>query len=196
VASTDAMREVDRNVLGRASALTVISAIKKPWIPVLRLLFFVGTHVPVLLGTLRKLSFIHFARWTIVRELPTGGPPERRERLRHAYLFFESNYNGTWSQYIDAFSYVVPQHIAAIWKSSYGFPGAVPAHPFKDYIVAHEYAAEHYYSAYPEASATMVLSALELRENLDELRRRAGSMSAEAFEDAYRQFLTDNQRHL
>ncbi len=188
--------DIDTNVLGRASALTVMSAVKPRWVGLLRVLFFVGTHVPALLGTLRKLSFIHFARWTIVREIPTGGPPERRERLRHTYLFFESNYNGTWSQYIDAFSYVVPQHIEAIWKSSYGFPGAVPAHPLKDYIVAHEYPAEHYYSAYPEASTTMVLSALEVRRNLDQLRQRAGSMSPEAFDEAYKQLLTDNQGHL
>lgn len=188
--------ETDTNQLGRASALTVMSAVKPRWLPLLRLLFFVGTHVPPLLTTLRKLSFIHFARWSIVTEIPTGGPPERRERLRHTYLFFESNYNGTWHQYIDAFSYVVPQHIEAIWKSSYGFPGAVPAYPFKGYIVQHEYPAEHYYSAYPEASTTMVLSALEVRRGLDRLRKRAASMSPEAFDGAYKQFLTDNQRHL
>ncbi|MDQ3647572.1 MAG: hypothetical protein M3433_03120 [Actinomycetota bacterium] len=185
----------DRNVLGRASALTVMSAVKPLWVPLLKLLFFVGTHVPALLRTLRKLSFIHFARWTLVDEIPTGGSGER-ERLRHTYLFFESNYNGTWSQYIDAFSYVVPQHIEAIWKSSYGFSGAVPAHPFKKYITAHEYTAEHYYSAYPEASATMVLSALELRHNLDRLRRNAFSMSPDEFDETWRRFLTDNQRHL
>ena len=70
--------ETDTNQLGRASALTVMSAVKPRWLPLLRLLFLVGTHVPPLLTTLRKLSFIHFARWTIVREIPTGGPPERR----------------------------------------------------------------------------------------------------------------------
>lgn len=188
--------ETDTNSLGRASALTVMSGVKPLWVPLLRLLFFTGTHVPLLLNTLRKLSFIHFARWTIVREIPTAGPPERRERLRHAYLFFESNYNGTGSQYIDAFSYVVPQHIAAIWKSSHGFPGAVPSYVLKEYIAQHEYPAEHYYSAYPEASTTMIVSALEVRRSLDSLRKRAGSMSPEAFDEAYKQFLTDNQRHL
>ena len=195
MASADQVPDFDPNVLGRASALTVISAVKKPWVPVLRLLFFVGTHVPGLLNTLRKLSFIHFARWTLFSDIPTGGSGGRR-LLGNVHLFFESNYNGTWSQYIDAFSYVVPRHIEAIWQSSYGFPGAVPAHPVKEYIAAHEYPAEHYYSAYPDASTTMVASALELRRNLDSLRRQAGSMSAEEFDEAYTRFLTDNQRHL
>ncbi|MDQ4041150.1 MAG: hypothetical protein M3141_05315 [Actinomycetota bacterium] len=195
MASATPVQEVDTNTLGRASALTVMSGVKPIWIPLLKILFFIVRLFPALLGTLRRLSFIHFARWTLVREIPPG-PSRRKEDLRHTYLFFESNYNGTWSQYIDAFSYVVPQHIEAIWKSSYGFPGALPSHPFKRYIIENEYPAEHYYSAYPQASATMVLAALELRRNLDRLRREAKSMSPEEFDDAWRRFLTDNQTRL
>lgn len=193
--SSDQPQDFNPDMLGRASALTVISAVRRRWVPLLQVLFFVGTHVPPLLNTLRKLSFIHYARWTLFREIPTGGS-EGGQRLRNVHLYFESNYNGTWSQYIDAFSYVVPQHIEAIWKSSYDFPGAVPAHGLKQYISDHEYPAEHYYSAYPEASATMVVSALELRRNLDRLREQARSASAKKFDKAYTRFLTDNQRHL
>lgn len=180
----------DPNQLGRASALTVMSTVK-PWgVPLLRVLFFVGTHVPALLNTLRKLSFIHFARWTLMTEMPAQG------KLRNVHLFFESNFNGTWNQYIDAFSYVVPMHISAIWRSSHRFPGPLPAEPFKEYIASHEYPAAHYYSAYPEASVTMILGALAARRDLDALRRRAKSMSPEAFDEAYRAFLTDHQNHL
>jgi hypothetical protein len=183
----------DRNQLGRAAALTVMSTVKPRSVPLLRALFLVGTHVPLLLATLRRLSFIHFARWTIVRELPAGGEPQR---LRNVHLFFESNFNGTWSQYIDAFSYVVPKHISAIWRSSHGFPGPLPAGPFKDYIASHEYVAEHYYSAYPDASTTMIVDALHVRQQLDDLRRRAGRMTPEQFDAAWRKFLVTNQRRL
>jgi hypothetical protein len=179
----------DPNTLGRAHALTVLSAVKPRGVPLLRLLFFVGPHLPRLLKPLQRLSFIHFARWTLVRRLPG-------QDLRHAHLFFESNFNGTWSQYIDAFSYVVPKHISGIWRWSYGFPGPLPAGPFKAYITEHEYEADHFYSAYPEASVTMILAALELRRDLDRLRARAPSMSAEAFDEAYRDLLTAHQNHL
>ena len=181
----------DPNQLGRASALTVISTAKRRGVLPLRLLFFVGRLVPALLNTLKQLSFIHFARWTLMKKLP-----DREQPFKHAQLFFESNFNGTWNQYIDAFSYVVPKHIAAIWWSAYGFPGPLPAEPFKDYIASHEYPAAHYYSAYPEASVTMILGALEVRRDLDKLRRKAKSMSPEAFDEAYRAFLTDHQHHL
>ena len=181
----------DPNELGRASALTVVSTAKRRGVLPLRLLFFVGRLVPALLNTLRQLSFIHFARWTLMKKLP-----DREQPFKHAQLFFESNFNGTWNQYIDAFSYVVPKHISAIWWSAYGFPGPLPAEPFKDYIASHEYPAAHYYSAYPEASVTMILGALEVRRDLDKLRRKAKSMSPAAFDEAYRAFLRDHQNHL
>ena len=181
----------DPNALGRAHALTVISVVKRRGLLPLRLLFFIGRHVPPLLNTLRKLSFIHFARWTLVPALPGDG-----RKLRNVHLFFESNFNGTWSQYIDAFSYVVPQHIALIWRSSYGFPGSIPASGLKAYIAEHEYPAGHYYSAYPEASSTMIIAALALRRDLDRLRREAPSLTPEAFDKAYHALLTDHQGHL
>ena len=54
----------------------------------------------------------------------------------------------------------------AVWGGSYGFPGPLPVSPFKDYIRRNEFVADHFWSAYPEASTTMVLSALEVQERL------------------------------
>ena len=179
----------DANILGRASALTSINTIKPYGVPILRALFFVGSFVPPFTAKLRSLSFIHFARWTIVDRLPG-------EDLKRAHLLFESNFNGTWSQYIDAFSYVVPTELGAIWRWCYGFPGPIPAGPFKADIARHEYSAAHFYAAYPEASTTMVAGALEVRGRLDDLRRRARGMDAAEFDEAWREFLIDTQPHL
>lgn len=179
----------DVNILGRVCALTTLNTIRPYGVPLLRVLFLVGTHVPALLRTLRRLSFIHFARWTIVDRIPG-------EDLRHTHLLFESNFNGTWSQYIDAFSYVVPNELGAIWRWCYGFPGPIPAEPFKGFIARHEHPAAHYYAAYPEASATMVMGSLEVRRQLDRLRARAQDMSAAEFDEAWRDFLIEMQPHL
>lgn len=177
------------NVLGRATALTSINTLR-PWgVPVLRALYFIGPALPFLLGKLHKLSFIHFARWVIVDSLPG-------EDFRHAHQFFESNFNGTWSQYIDAFSYVVPRELSGVFGFAYGWPGPVPAAGFKRVIARHEYPASHYYSAYPEATVTMILSALEVQRQLDELRVRARKMDAAEFDAEWQELLTDVQRHL
>ena len=190
-------RTADRYVAGQAVALTVFSTTRW-WGPaVLRLFFWFVRDVRLpgreSLGTLKALSFIHFARWTIVRRIPYNGLPQRRERLRFPHLYFESNFNGGWEEYIDAFSYVLSLGMKVLWGSSYGFPGPVPAGPFKQYIRDNELVASHYYSAYPEATATMVLAALALEPRVDELVARAPGLSPKAFAAAWRELLTEGQ---
>ena len=102
------------------------------------------------------LSFIHYARWAVIERFPDGNGGER---LNHSYLFFESNFNGTWDQYIDAFSEVVALRMKAIWGTSFGFPGPLPVEPFKEYIRRNEFVANHYWSAYPGATTTEIVSA-------------------------------------
>lgn len=184
-----------RNVDGEAVALTVFSTVR--WWGLVELpLFFLFIRLRRRsLATLKRLSFIHAARWSIVRRLPANG--ERGEvRLRYPHLYFESNFNGGWEEYIDAFSYVLTQGMWAFWGSSYGFPGALPPSPFKAYIRAHEYDAGHYYSAYPAATTTTVLAALELAPKVKALRKRAAGMSSEQFGAAWRDLLTESQECL
>ena len=183
----------DRNVHGNAVALTVFSAVKR-WgrieLPVFVEFLRRGGNS---LGDLRTLSFIQSARWSLFTEIPYNGPPQPQRRLTSVHLYFESNFNGGWEEYIDAFSYVLRLGMWAFWGSSYGFPGAVPAGPFKDYIHANELNAAHYYSAYPEATATMVLAALQLQPRLEQLKWQATWMTPTEFAAAWRAFLTETQ---
>jgi hypothetical protein len=185
------------NIDGRATAITVLTPMRWWGPPVLRVAFWVTTVTGLGLSTLRRLSFIHYARWAIIDRLPPREAGDaHREHLNYPYLFFESNFNGTWDQYIDAFSEVVPNRMRAIWGSSFGFPGPLPTGPFKAYIRRNEFVANHYYSAYPEATTTMILSALQLEPRLRRFARRSAGMGAEEFAAAYERFLTDVQRHL
>jgi hypothetical protein len=189
---------VEPNRHGRARAMTVFSPVR-PWyrwppggVLWLALVFTVGRVRPA--TTIRELSFIHFARWLLVRRLPDYGQP--REDLRHPLLMFESNYNGTFDQYIDAFANILTRGMRAIWGTSYGFPGPQPVAPFKTYIKANEFVADHYYSAYPTATTTMIKSALALRRPLRAFTVRAPTVGPEQFGDEYRRFLTAVQDEL
>jgi hypothetical protein len=184
------------NVEGRATAITVMTPIKPMRTPLNRLVFWIGAHFKPLMKKLQQLSFIHYARWTIVREIPYNGPPQERERLNYDYLFFESNFNGTWDEYIDAFSEVVPARMKAIWGTSFGFPGPTPVGPFKRYIHKNDYPVQHFYSAYPQATTTEVVSALAVRDRFAPLRRDAAGMSPEEFDAAWVDFLTEIQHDL
>ncbi|MGI9097659.1 MAG: hypothetical protein ACR2H2_04055 [Solirubrobacteraceae bacterium] len=181
------------NIHGQAIAITVFSTIKwwgKPFLPVL---FAVTKRVPKLTDTLVKLSFIHFARWSVIKQIPYNGPPQSKRKLRYPHMYFESNFNGGWEEYIDAFSHILTRGMTAFWGSSYGFPKPLPTAPFKKYIQDNETEADHFYSAYPEATSTIVQRALALDAKLAPLKRDAERMDPEAFAAAYRTFLTDVQ---
>ena len=71
--------------------------------------FWLGKYVPLAQKHILQFDFIHFVRWTIVHELP--GPARS---CNYQYLFFESNFDGPWQHYIDAFAYVIPHDIRFI----------------------------------------------------------------------------------
>jgi hypothetical protein len=181
------------NVEGKATAITVITPVKWWGRPALALVFLAGRKLTFTLKKLQELSFIHYARWAVIPRFPDGGAGEKR---KYPYLFFESNFNGTWDQYIDAFSEVVPERMKAIWGSSFGFPGPIPVEPFKDYIRRNEYVANHYWSAYPGAATTEIISAGRVASALDGFKRRSAKMAPDAFADEYARLLTELQGDL
>jgi hypothetical protein len=186
------------NTSGVASALTTCSSMR--WWGILRLkpFFWVRRNCPPIrkwdAKPLVALSFIHFAQWSLVDRLPgNGGMPE--QRLRPRYLLFLTNFNGGFDQYIDAFSHVIGLRIRLIWSGSHGFPGPEPATTFKEYIHRQEFAAAHFYSAYPEATAFEVQRALAAADDHAAFERDASNDPFE-FAQAWAALLTKIERSL
>jgi hypothetical protein len=185
------------NLNGQASALTAIGPLRHDW-RYLKLLigFFLRRYLWLFRNAkarpLKKLGFIHFARWVLITELPDGSA---RRPLKPVYMLFESNFNGGFGEYIDAFAYVIPQEMEDIFGALYNFPGPVPATPFKDFIRRHDYEADHFFSAYPEATATDVATALELRAAMGELHKRDDG-NVWTFAAHWRGFMTKAQAWL
>ena len=182
---------------GRATALTVMSPVHHLGVAKLKLFFFLSKHIKALNKELETLSFIHYARWTVLSGIPFNGAPHEREDLHYDYLFFETNFNGTWDEYIDAFSEVVPEKMSAIWDSSFGFPGPQPVGPFKEYIHRNDLPIAHYYGAYPEASTKLILSALRVRAEVARFNElTAGITDPNEFKAAYNDLLTTIQHDI
>ena len=91
---------------------------------------------------------------------------------------------------------VVPRELGATFGVSYGWPGPVPAAPFKSFITRHEYTASHFYCAYPQASTRMVKGALAVRERFERLVEDSARLDSEAFAAAYERFLVESQAQL
>jgi hypothetical protein len=174
------------NPAGRTSPLTVITPIK-PWrSPRQRIVLEVLPQTPWgRSDDLLRLSFIQSARWALVTRLPWHGPPSEADRPRYDYLLFESNYNGSLDAYIEAFSTVMPNRMKRVWSSSFGFPGPEPVRPFLSYIKLNDFGADHFHSAYPNASNTDVLAALHLLPLVRRLSREATRLEGESFKAEY-----------
>jgi hypothetical protein len=149
---------------GKSTPMTVITPMHVRWRWFQRLVIAIFRRLS--LGVVRKLAFIHFARWIVVRRdrLPRLSAEQPPEKLDHDLYLFSTNFNGPWDQYIDAFGMVigVTKGLDWLWWSSTGFPGAWPIKPFKRYIRYFEYPLDLYYNAYPGASVRDIAAAFEL----------------------------------
>ena len=184
------------NTLGRLFCLTLFTPIRPQWVPVLRAAMWLAKYVPLAQKHILQFNFIHFVRWTIVGKMPYHGPPQAREHLRYQYLFFESNFDGPWQHYIDAFAYCIPADIRFTWGRGFAFPGPPPAEPLKNWIAMNSMDGGTYYCAYPQASTRMVKSALATRNRLVRLVADSRNSGPDEFMAQYEQFLTDIQAHL
>jgi hypothetical protein len=186
------------NINGKVYAMNAITPMRqwKTWI--LRAAFFVLWHVKPLQKDLIDLSFIEFARWVVVRRgsFPNLEGGQLKEDLEYDYLLFFSNFNGTWNQYIDAFSAVLSGGLNLIWRWSEKFPGSVPVTLFKEYIARVQFDTDYYYTSYPQATANDVKSAHIVQSSFDNLALKAEQQSPQQFADAYLRFVIQVQAHL
>jgi hypothetical protein len=181
------------NVHGVARALTAIGPLtpgRRYWLLQIAFLArrYIAPYRKVRAADLRRLSFVHFARWVLIHDLPQPDGTSRRP-LKPTYMLFESNFNGGFEEYIDAFADVLTTAMKVLFGAAYNFPGPQPAGPFKDFIRRHDYAAEHFYSAYPRTTATDVGRALRVAREFELLRAEAAGCSPEEFARRWRGFL-------
>jgi hypothetical protein len=168
------------------TGLTLFTPIRRQWVWLLAGALPAARHLPFMRRHILQFNFIKFVRWTIV-------PGLEGERLNYQYLFFESNFDGPWQHYIDAFAYVIPLDIRVTWGRGPGFPAPPPAEPLKAWIGMNSMEGGTYYCAHADASTRMVNNALEVRDRLAELDP---TLPPDEFKAAWERFLTDAQAHL
>jgi hypothetical protein len=193
-----AVRSPMSNINGKVYAMNAITPMKpwKTWV-VKAILFALG-HVNLLRQDVINLSFIEFARWVVVprQRFPFLGVGQVKEDLKYDYLLFFSNFNGTWNQYIDAFSAVLSKGLNLVWRWSEKFPGSIPVTLFKEYIARVQFDTDYYFTAYPHATANDLKSAHIVQASLDSLVQRSHECTAEEFKSAYLSFVIQVQAHL
>ena len=186
------------NIAGKAYAMNVITPIRwyTAWLN--KLFFWVALKRPSTLLGLSTLSLIHYARWTIIgpRQFPHLAPEQPRENLRYAYMLFFSNFNGSWDQYVDSFTFAIPGGLDLFWKWNLRYSKSVALTPFHDYIQYNQLETIHYYNAYPLATSNDIKAAQNVKDQLITFDQVAEQGSDEQFMQRYRGLLRGLQHDL
>ena len=111
-----------------------------------------------ILGHLDTITTIHFARWSLI------------DNNRH--VLFLTNYDGSWSSYIDDFS--DPPHLNAVWGNTERFPptrfmlwqGARLIQQFQAHVVEEFQPAYFFHRPYGDNTVQNLIRYLELRDAL------------------------------
>jgi len=177
------------NIAGNAYAMNVITPMPPALTWLQWLIFMASRALPSKLQGLLGLSLIHFARWVIIRRDQWPDLGQGKQALRYDYMLFCSNFNGTWDQYIDAFSDGIPAGLDLYWYASAKYPHSIPITPFKTYIVYNQIDTDYYYNATPGAAQRDIKSALKVLIEIRDLADLHARGDARAFAIAYRKSL-------
>lgn len=190
------------NIAGKAYAMNVVTPLRwyTAWIS--RVIFW-AAPLPILnaLRGLTTLSLIHYARWVIVKpsQFPHLASSQPKETIKYAYMFFFSNFNGSWAQYVDSFHMSISDGLNKFWKLNLKYPGSVPLQPFNAYITYNQIWTSHYYNAYPTAASNDVKAAKRIKAGLvgpEGFIEDTKDASANEFKKKYDELLNSLQNDL
>ncbi len=184
------------NIAGKAYAMNVVtpSNPKITWIN--RLLFMIARGLPANLAGLLGLSLIHFARWVIIKRKDWPDLGQGKQKLQNDYVLFCSNFNGTWDQYIDAFSDGIPKGLDLFWYSATKYPHSIPITPFKNYITYNQVFTDYYYNATPGSAQRDIKSCTRVYDAVLALEKAHATQSPEEFAKTWRETLNGIQTAL
>jgi hypothetical protein len=143
------------------------------------------------IASLLSLSFINFARWSVLDEVGPTTPGGPRTALTHKYVLFETNFNGDDDEYFEAFSMIVPWGMRGNWLGCYDVPNVKKVGRFIDFINKVKFKRPVSYCAY-EGTTKMIRTAIERERQLNEFKKKRWP-SATAFKKDYEAFLTEVQ---
>lgn len=186
------------NIAGKAYAMNVITPVRWYTAWVNKLFFWVALHRPSTLSGLITLSLIHYARWVIIgrNQFPHVSPEQPKEKLKYSYMLFFSNFNGSWDQYVDSFTFAIPGGLDLFWKWNVRYSKSVALTPFHRYIQYNQLETIHYYSAYPLATSNDVKSAQTVKDSLIAFNRLVDEGSDDEFQKRYNALLRGLQHDL
>lgn len=115
---------------------------------------------------LNEIKSLHFGRFALIPNDATN---------KKDYLIFSSNYDGDLDAHLNEFLTKFPQAARLIFGSCIGFPDTIDTtstqgkHAFKQFIEAHAYRSEAFYTGYQGESVAQIKQYCETRRNFQRI---------------------------
>ena len=146
-------------------------------------MFLFGRSTNVAVRPLIRSRVIALGRWTLLRR--KGRPPA---------MVFETNWTGSWENYIADFGRTMPWQWRSIWGGTEGFPGPLPTTDLLRWVDVVDRQVDHYYTGYSAGATTQsIVRALELRSRLARFARDVDGLGPDEFARRWRRFAADVQ---
>jgi hypothetical protein len=130
----------------------------------------------------RRLSHLHYARWSVCRRLPRlPGTDQPREAGPYTLQLFTSSFDRGWRPYLGSFIESIQDGLAMLWGDTSTWRWPSHGHRrFENFVVDQQVPNLHVFSAYPQWSCTDVRSLLRYHQDRlgeDAVREALASVS-------------------
>jgi len=131
----------------------------------------------------------HFARFTVIEDVPQLGFPTDADVLQSKYLMLEADFDGARDPWLDALRTRAGDALTAVYRHCLGFPGVHDAAAFHRYLVAGQLETTLDFSPFAGDALPNVHRALETQRQFVGFVHAMQGRPPEQLQAAFRQFL-------
>jgi hypothetical protein len=160
----------------RVTAVNLVTATRLPRVPLQRVGFWMARapdwwarifDEEALSVQFKTFNFLHTARFVSLGRFPQVTSRQPRESFwGPRWIVYIGNYDGPWRPYFGTFMEAMSEGVYDIWGQSIaypGFPAPNTANELQDWLDTRLSPSQHYYAAYPWATANDVRAAVRVR---------------------------------
>ena len=150
-----------------------------------------GEHVNSPFG---RVPGTHFARWTVIEDMPQLGFPTHTDMLQSKYLMLEADFDGARDPWLEALRTRAGTVVESVYRHCLAFPGVHDASAFRRYLLACQLDTTLDFSPFDGDALPAVLRALETQRRFVGFVQAVQGRPPHELQAAFRQFAARQRR--
>lgn len=139
-----------------------------------------------------RLPGTHFARFTIIEDVPQLGLPTDADALQSKYLMLEADFDGSRDAWLDALRTHTGDAMTAVYRHCLGYPGLRDAVAFRQYFAKCQLDTTLDFSPFDGDTLPAVQRALETQRRFVGFVHAMQGRPAEQLQAEFRRFLAQH----